>query len=228
MTRIDGRKEDDLREMEMKMDVVKRADGSASARFGNTEALAAAYGPKPLFPKFLQEDERCILKCRYNMAPFSVEDRKSPGHDRRSTELSKVIRLAMEPAIFLEEFPRVGIYGIIELLQADGSTRVTGINALSMALAAAGIPMRDLVTACSVGKVNDKLVVDLNGEEDCNGQADLAIALMPTKNLVTLLQMDGELTKEEVVTLLGMAKIACQKIYEVQKKTLKEKYQGVE
>jgi ribonuclease PH len=51
---------------------------------------------------------------------------------------------------------------------------------------------------------------------------------MPSKDLVTLIQMDGDLTKEEVVTLFGMGKKACQKIYDMQKKTLKEKYQGEE
>ena len=226
--RNDGRKEEELREIEMKLDVVKRACGSASAKFGNTEGLAAVYGPKALFPRFLQEDEKCTLRCRYNMAPFSVEDRKAPGRDRRSTEISKVIRLAIEPTIFLEEYPRSGILMFIEMIQADGSTRVTGINALSMALADAGVPMRDLVTACSVGKVNDTLIVDLNGEEDCEGQADLAFAMLPNKNLVTLLQMDGDLTKEEVVKLLEMAKKSCKNIYEIQKKTLKEKYKGGE
>jgi exosome complex component RRP41 len=226
--RNDGRDLEDLREMEMKLDVVERATGSASAKFGNTEALAAVYGPKELYPRFLQQSTTGVLRCRYNMAPFSVDDRKAPGHDRRSIELSKVIRLAFEPTIFLEEYPKSGILMFIEMIQADGSTRVTGINALSMALAAAGIPMRDLVTACSVGKFNDTLGVDLNGEEDCDGQADVAIAMMPSKNLVTLLQMDGILSKEEFVKLLDMAKRSCEKIYEMQKKTLKERYGGEE
>jgi exosome complex component RRP41 len=222
--RKDGRNEEDLREVEMKLDVVERASGSANVKFGNTEAIAAVYGPKALFPRFLQESTTGTLRCRYNMAPFSVDDRKAPGHDRRSIELSKVIRLALEPAIFLEEYPRAGIFVFIEMIQADGSTRVTGINALSMALAAAGIPMKDLVTACSVGKADDTLIVDLDGDEDCNGQADVAIAMMPSKNLITLLQMDGILSKEEFLTLLNMAKKSCEKIYEMQKRTLKERY----
>ncbi len=224
--RKDGRQSEDLREIQMKIDVITSANGSAEVRFGNTAAMAGVYGPKGLFPRHLQESETGILRCRYNMAPFSVDDRKSPGPDRRSIELSKVIRLAIEPAIFLEEFPRATINGFIEIIQADGSTRVTGINALSLALASAGIPMRDLVVACSVGKIDDTLVVDLNGEEDNKSQADFALAMLPTKNLVTLIQMDGILSKEEFVKLLGFAKNSCEKIYEMQKKVLKEKYSG--
>ncbi len=224
--RKDGRQTDQLRDAQMKLDVVTSANGSAEVRFGKTVALAAVYGPRGLFPRHLQESETCRLKCRYNMAPFSVDERKSPGSDRRSVELSKVVRLSLEPTVFLEEFPRATIDGFIEIIQADGSTRVTGINALSLAMAAAGIPMKDLVTACSVGKINDTLIVDLNGEEDNNSQADMAVAMLPTKNLVTLLQMDGMITKEELVQLLGMAKSSCEKIYEMQKKILKEKYSG--
>jgi exosome complex component RRP41 len=222
--RIDGRMPDELRPIEMKVGVVGRANGSALVRLGNTVAIAAVHGPRELFPKYLQEAEKGILRCRYNMVPFSVTERKSPGPDRRSVELSKVMRLALEPAIFLEEFPKATIDVFVEILQADGSTRVAGINAASLALATAGIPMRDMVAACSVGKIEDTLIVDLNGTEDNNSESDMAFAFMPTKEKVTLLQMDGSLSEEEIEELLAKAKESCKKIYEMQKKAIKEKY----
>ncbi|MGC8812784.1 MAG: exosome complex exonuclease Rrp41 [Candidatus Aenigmatarchaeota archaeon] len=226
--RVDGRTPEELRPVEMKIDVVSRADGSALVRFGNTVAIASVYGPRALFPRHLQESETCLVRCRYNMAPFSVDERKSPGPDRRSIELTKVIRLALEPVIFVEDFPRATIDIFIEILQADGSTRVTAINAASLALASAGVPMKDLVAACSVGKIDGTLILDLNGDEDKNSEADLAFAMMPTKNKVTLLQMDGNLTKEEIGKLLETARNTCKKIYEMQKSVLKEKYRRVE
>lgn len=222
--RLDGRSAEDFRPIEMKVGVVERANGSALVKFGGTMAIAAVYGPRPLYPKFLQEAESGILRCRYSMAPFSVDERKSPGPDRRSIELSKVMRLALEPAIFLEEFPKATIDVFVEILQADGSTRVTGINAASLALATAGIPMRDMITACSVGKIGDTLVLDLNGLEDNNSESDMAIALMPSKERVTLLQMDGKLNEEEIKKLSKLAMDSCKKIYEMQKNTIKEKY----
>ncbi|MEM5834584.1 MAG: exosome complex exonuclease Rrp41 [Candidatus Aenigmatarchaeota archaeon] len=226
--RIDGRLPEELRPIEMKVGVVSRADGSAMVRFGDTIAIASVYGPRALFPKHLQEQETCIVRCRYNMAPFSVDERKSPGPDRRSIELTKVIRLALEPVIFLEDFPRATIDVFVEIIQADGSTRVTAINAASLALASAGVPMKDLIAACSVGKIDGTLILDLNGEEDKNSEADLAFAMMPSKNKVTLLQMDGNLTKEEIEKLLELARNACKKIYEMQRNVLKEKYRRVE
>jgi exosome complex component RRP41 len=160
------------------------------------------------------------------MAPFSTEDRKTPGPDRRSIELSKVIRIAIEPAIFLEDFPKAVVDIFVEVLQADGSTRVTGINAASLALACAGIPLKDLICACSAGKIDDTLVVDLNGKEDNFSKADMSFAMLPSKDEITLLQMDGLLTKEEVIKLIEIAKKSCKEIYELQKRALREKYKG--
>jgi exosome complex component RRP41 len=224
--RIDGRLAEQMREVEMLVDVVTRANGSAQVKFGNTFIVASVYGPKELYPKYLREPETGVLRCRYAMAPFSTEDRKSPGPDRRSIELSKVIRIAIEPAIFLEDFPKAVVDVFVEVLQADGSTRVTGINAASLALACAGIPLRDLVSACSVGKINDTLVVDLNGKEDNFSQADMSFAMLPSKDEISLLQMDGLLTKSEIRKLIEIAKNTCKKIYEIQKQALKEKYKG--
>lgn len=219
--RIDGRKPEEMRDVEMEIGVIEKADGSAMVRFGNTIAVAAVYGPRTLHPKYLQEAETGIIRCRYNMAPFSVVDRKSPGPDRRSIELSKVIRLALEPAIFMEEFPRAVIDVYVEIIQADGSTRVTGINAASLALASAGVPMKDLVAACSVGKIEDTLILDLCGIEDNNSEADVAFAYMPVLDEVTLLQMDGRLDTEELETLIKMAKESCLKIHKMQRKAIK-------
>jgi len=225
--RLDGRDLEDTRPITMQLEVVSRATGSAMVQFGNTQAISSVHGPRELFPRWMQESETGILRCRYSMLPFSVDDRKQPGPDRRSTELSKVIRLALEPVVFLEDFPKATIDVFIEILQSDGSTRVTGLNAASLALAVAGVPMKDLIAACSVGKIDGKLIVDLNGKEDNNSEIDLAFAMMGTKKKVTLLQMDGIVTREELAKLIKLAEKTCEKVYSLQKKTLKEKYKRV-
>lgn len=222
--RVDGRNPDELREIKMEANVISNADGSARVQFGDTIALASLYGPRELFPRFLQEVETGILRTRYNMAPFSVVDRKSPGPDRRSVEISKVLRLALAPSVMLDDFPKATVDVFMEVIQADGSTRVTSLNAASIALASAGIPMRDLVASCSCGKIDDTLIVDLNGVEDNEGTADMAVAMLPSKNEISLLQMDGLLTREEFFKLLNLAKEKCLMIYEKQKSVLKNLY----
>lgn len=226
--RTDGRKAEQLRDITMEVNVISAADGSAKVAFGNTVALASVYGPRELFPRFMQESDTGILRTRYNMAPFSVDDRKRPGSDRRGTEISKVMKNALQPVLFLQDFPKVTVDAFVEIIQADGSTRVTGINAASIALVAAGIPMRNMVSACSVGKIDGVLVADLNGKEDNFGEADMVFGSVPETGEVTLLQMDGILTKDEISTLLKMAEESCKKILAQQKEALKEYYRRTE
>ncbi|MEM2092290.1 MAG: exosome complex exonuclease Rrp41, partial [Candidatus Bathyarchaeia archaeon] len=186
--------------------------------------LAAVYGPREVHPRHLALPDRALLRCRYHMAPFSVEERKSPAPSRREIELSKVIKEALEPAVFLEKFPRTSIDIFIEVLQADGGTRCAGTTVAALALADAGIPMRDLVVACAAGKVDGVLVLDLNDLEDKEGEADLPVAYMPNLGLVSLLQMDGLLTIEEFKQALNLAIEGCKQIYKLQKEALKAKY----
>jgi len=161
------------------------------------------------------------------MAPFSVQERKSPAPSRRDIELSKVIREALEPSVFLEYYPRTGIDIYVEVLQADGGTRCASITAGSLALADAGIPMQDLVTACAAGKVDNTIVLDLMDTEDKVGGADVPVALMPNLNAITLLQMDGILSLEEFEKAVNLALEGCRKIYPMQKEALKAKYASV-
>jgi exosome complex component RRP41 len=223
--RLDGRAPDELRPLKIKAGVLERADGSAYAELGKNKVFAAVYGPREMHPRHDQQPDTAVLRCRYSMAPFSVDDRKRPGPDRRSTEISKVIKEALEPVLFLELYPRSVIDVFIEVLQADAGTRTAGINAASVALADAGVPMKDMVSSVAVGKVDDTIVLDLNKEEDQLGTTDMPIAVVPRKKLVTLLQMDGHFTKEEFVQALDLAFRGCEKIYDVQRQALREKYQ---
>lgn len=225
--RLDGRGLKDLRPIKIEVGVLGNADGSAYIEQGKNKILAAVYGPKEAHPKHLSIPDRALLRCRYHMAPFSVEERKSPAPSRREVELSKVIRQALEPAVFVKYYPRTSIDTFIEVLQADGGTRCAAITVASLALADAGIPMRGLVSACAAGKVEGRLVLDLNDVEDKEGEADLPLALMPNSNAVTLLQMDGNLTIDEFEQALNMAVEGCKQIHERQKETLKAKYVAV-
>jgi exosome complex component RRP41 len=222
--RLDGRKSDELRSIKIEVGALSNADGSAYIEQGKNKILAAVFGPKELHPKHLALPDRMFLRCRYHMAPFSVQERKSPAPSRREVELSKVIRESLEPSIFLEYYPRTGIDVFVEVLQADGSTRCASITAASLAVADAGIPMRDLVVACSAGKIDDTIVLDLMDTEDKMGTADVPVALMPNLNAITLLQMDGILTSEEFEKALSLALEGCKKIYAMQKEVLKAKY----
>ena len=226
--RHDGRKLDELRPMQAAVGVLKNADGSAMFRLGNTIAVAGVYGPRKCFPKHQENAERAILRTKYNMSPFATGERSRPGTSRRSTEISKVTREAIMPLLFLEEFPKTAIDVHIEVLQADASTRCCGINAAVLALADAGLPMRDLVASCSAGKVGDYTVLDVAGKEDTEGELDLPVAYFPKAKHVTLLQMDGVTDSKEAKEIIKLAIHGCEKIYEEQKRALRNKYRAAE
>lgn len=226
--RTDGRRIDELRPVRIEAGVLKNADGSAYIEFGKNKIMVAVYGPKEVHPKHMALSDRSVLRCRYHMAPFSVDERKNPAPSRREIEISKIIREALEPAVILEDYPRTAIDVYIEVLQSDGGSRCAGVSAASVALADAGVNMRDLVAACAAGKANDTIVLDINDAEDKEGQADMPIAYLPNLNQVTLMQVDGVLSREEYKKCLDVALQGCKKVYQLQKEALMKKYFGDE
>ncbi|MHB8568075.1 MAG: exosome complex exonuclease Rrp41 [Nitrososphaerales archaeon] len=224
--RIDGRRIDELRPIKIQVGILKNADGSAFIQFGKNKIMVAVYGPKEVHPKHSALPNKSVLRCRYHMSPFSTDERKNPAPSRREIEISKVIREALEPALMLEDYPRTAIDVFVEVLQSDGGSRCAGITAASVALADAGINMRDLVAACAAGKVAGQVVLDVDDTEDKEGQADLPIALMPMTNQITLLQLDGQLNGEEFNKAFGWALDGCRTVYQMQREALIGKYFG--
>ncbi len=228
--RVDGRRPDELRKIRMEVGVLKKMDGSAYVEVGGTRIYAGVIGPREVHPKHLELPDRGILNCRYHMASFSVDERKTLGMTRREIELSKVLREALETVVFLEEFPRMMVDIFVEVIQADGGTRTAGITAASLALADAGIPMADMICATAVGKVDDTLVIDINEIEDKYGEADMPIAIAPQLDSIVLLQLNGRMTADEIEEGIKMAQSAIKKIQEIQVDALKRNYmvEGVE
>ena len=225
--RADGRKLDQLRPIKLEVGILDKADGSAYIEQGKNKILVAVYGPREAHPKHIALPDRAVIRCRYHMAPFSVDERKNPAPSRREHELSKVIRESLEPVVLTDLYPRTVIDLFVEILQSDGGSRCAGITAASLALADAGIPMRELVAACAIGKIEGKLALDLSDSEDKLGEADLPVAYVPNANMVSLLQMDGELTTEEFNKGLEMAVEACKTIHTMQREALKKKFREI-
>lgn len=229
--RFDGRKFDETRKIEAKLGVIEKADGSAYFAFGDTQAIAAVYGPRTLYPQHLQDPTKGILRCNYDMLSFSVGERKRPGPNRRSTEISLVTQNSLLPALKLDKFPNSVVDVFIIILQANAGTRTAGINAASLALAHAGLPMIDLVSSVSVGKVGGKIVVDMIKEEEDyreksgeRASTDIPFAVLPRLGKVSLLQLDGDVTRKELNEALKLANDTCAKIHEVQKKVLRDSF----
>ncbi|MBI4152824.1 exosome complex exonuclease Rrp41 [Candidatus Woesearchaeota archaeon] len=234
-SRLDGRKDNDLRPMEAKVGVIPNAEGSAWFKIGNTWAIAAVYGPREIFPRFLANPQKGVLRCYYTMMPFSGSgERIRPGTSRRAQEIAMVMKESLAPLVDLSAFPNSVVDVFVELPQTDAGTRCAAISAAAMALAHAGIPMKDMVSAVAVGRVDDRLVADLDYREEHIGEfnpdshdapvADTPIAMLHASKQLTLLQMDGELSKEMLLKLLKLGEEATEKVYQVQVNALKENY----
>lgn len=224
--RFDGRKVDELRPIIAKVGVVPSADGSAMYQSGKTRAVAVVRGPRLLHPKHMENPRTGILRITYQMMSFSVWDRIKPGNSRRGQEISKVSEWALNEIVDLEAFPNSVVDVIIQIPQADAGTRVAGLNAAVMALAQAGISMKEMVSAVAVGKMDRTVVVDVDkNEEDFHegeGPTDIPICMTSRSNKITLLQLDGKISIPELKESIKMAKEACKKINEIQIKALRE------
>lgn len=226
--RLDGREMHEPRKIKAKVGVIPRADGSATFSFGDTTAIAAVYGPRHLHPQFLQNPQKGILRCYYEMMSFSVDDRIRPGKSRRSQEISHVSAKALEPVVMLTNFPNTVVDVFISIPQAAAGTRTAGINAASLALAHAGIPMNDLVGSISVGKIGDKIVVDLTDEEEHyeekgeKASTDIPLAFTLRGGKISLLQLDGKIKPAELIEAIKIGKKVADEILKVQKKALAE------
>ncbi|MFH1094610.1 MAG: exosome complex exonuclease Rrp41 [Candidatus Micrarchaeota archaeon] len=224
--RMDGRSDDELRPISIEARVLNDADGSALVIWGKNKVVAGVFGPRECVPRHDQSPYRAVLRCRYNMAPFcSLEEHGRSGPSRRSQELSKVISEAFENVVIAESYPKTAIDVYIDILQSDGGTRCAALTAAAVALADAGIPMKDMLSAVAVGKVDGRLVLDLSKEEDNFGQSDNPMAFASRNGDVLLYQMDGLLTREEIKAGLEMGYKASREVLRLQLDALARVYE---
>ncbi|MBD3389863.1 exosome complex exonuclease Rrp41, partial [Candidatus Micrarchaeota archaeon] len=197
--RLDGRGLKDIRPIRIDAGVLKEAVGSAYVEWGGNRVVAGVFGPRECIPRHETDPYKARLKIRYTMTPFcSKGEHSRSGPNRRSIEISKVMREAFEPVVLTKQFPKSQIEVYVEVLQAEGGTRVASLTAAAVALADAGIPMKDMVSGIAVGKLEGELVVDLGKDEDNFGESDIPMAVTHKDKKIVLMQMDGLLTKEEL------------------------------
>ena len=222
--RIDGRQINQLRPIVLKVGVLPNCDGSAYIEMGGNKIICGVFGPRKVQPRHLAHPNQVVLRTLYRMATFSVDERKSPAPSRREVELSMVIRNSLLPSIFATYYPKTLIDMTIQVLAADGGTRCACINAASLALADAGVALRDFVSAVAVGKIDGTIVLDLNDIEDKEGEGDLPLAIMPQSKKITLLQFDGKMTKDEFKEAIDLGIEGIQTIYKMQQEAMRAKF----
>jgi len=223
-TRLDGRKTTDLRDIEIEVGLLDRADGSAQVKLGRNIVLAAVNGPIELHPKHNSMSQKAVVRVTYRMMPFSVEYRKAPYPSRREKEISMVLSQAFESVVLTKMFPRAAIDVHVQMIQSDGGSRTAASIAISTALADAGIPLRGLIGGIASGLYEDRCCLDLSGIEDNVGSGDMPILYNTDLDEVSLFQLDGRFTLEQFKTCFDMSTNSIDFIVKKEKEALRKKY----
>ncbi|GLV36347.1 Mtr3 [Carabus blaptoides fortunei] len=197
--RIDGRKPDELRKIYMKTGVVSQAKGSAYIELQKTKVIVSVFDPREI-PNKNDYSANGELYCEFKFATFSCRKRRSHQQDNEEKQYSVVLRRALEPAVCRHEFPnfQVDIYALV--LENDGSALAAAITCAGLALAHAGVPMYDLVTAVTLGIQNDKLFMDPTMKEEivCN-------VSVPTNQTMETEQKSKEFNEHGIIILAMLA-----------------------
>lgn len=205
------------------------ADGCAIFELGGTKAVAYVYGPMEMRggrqTQQLQHD-RATLTCTLSTSAFGNPVR--PGRaggvrgDRHMQERSAWIQQTFQSAILLDQFPRSQIRLHVLLLQVEGGGIAAAINAATLALVDAGIPMRDLVTACTAGMLGRRPALDLNREEEMSGGAQVTLAILAGARTVSLLEVESKVPDGQFEPLCDMAMAGCDQLTQQMKACLVE------
>ncbi|CAJ1355516.1 unnamed protein product [Effrenium voratum] len=199
----------------------READGYAIFELGSTKAVAYVYGPMEAKQRSQTLHDRAVLVCNLSTATFASQ-RRFGGRDRQSSERSMWLQQTFESAILLEQYPRSQIRLFVQILQAEGSAMAAAINAATLALADAGIPMRDLVVGCTSGMLGRKLAVDLSREEEQAGGAEILVAALTGARRVSLLEVESKVPDGQFGPLYDMALQGCLTIAEQMRTCLLE------
>ncbi|GCC20159.1 hypothetical protein chiPu_0018775 [Chiloscyllium punctatum] len=172
--------------------------------------------------------DKAMVNCQYSMATFSTGERKRRPHgDRKSSEMTLHLKQTFEAAILTQLYPRSQIDIYVQILQADGGNYCACVNAATLAVIDAGIPMRDYVCACSTGFVEDTPLVDLSYIEESAGGPQVALALLPKSQQIALLEMNSRLHEDHLEKVVDAAAKACGDVYAVLDRVVREHVQEV-
>ena len=197
--RIDGRKLDEVRQIECEVGILPRVHGSALFTRGETQAIVAttlATADDEQRTESLEGMQRSRFMLHYNFPPFSVGEVGRIGTGRREIGHGKLAWRAVNAALpKAEEFPYT-IRVVSEITESNGSSSMATVCGTSMSLMHAGVPIEKPISGIAMGliKEGDKFSVlsDILGDEDHLGDMDFKVA--GTEDGITSLQMDIKIT----------------------------------
>ena len=223
-----GRRPDELRPVEIAVDFLEQADGSALISFGRTRVLCTATVDEGV-PRWLEGRGQGWLTAEYGMLPASTGQRMrreaSEGRQKgRTVEIQRLVGRALRQAYDMRVLGERTVWLDCDVLQADGGTRTAAISGAWVALARAvrrgGLPEpAALVGAVSVGMVDGEVLLDLDYEEDSTAEVDMNVVMTGDGRLVEV-QATGERTAFTRAQLDELVDLAARGIAEIGERQL--------
>ena len=236
--RIDGRKNDQIRPVKVTRNYTKYAEGSVFIEVGDTKVLCNA-SIEDRVPPFLKGTGEGWITCEYNLLPRSTQVRKPRDIaklkiDGRTMEIQRLIGRALRSVVDLKAIGEKTIWIDCDVIQADGGTRTTSISGAFIALVDAVnklhkvqpfkvYPIRNFVTAVSVGIFENEKILDLCYEEDSKAIVDMNVIMTDEGEFVEV-QGTGEekpFSKKDLEELLALAEKGVKQMINLQKESLK-------
>jgi len=199
MKRITGREWNEMRQIKITRDFLPSAEGSTLIEMGNTRVICTA-SLEDRVPPFLRNSGKGWLTAEYAMLPMSTSSRNrresSSGKVKgRTHEIQRLIGRSLRAVTDLNSIGERTIYIDCDVIQADGGTRTASITGAFIALVDAlrrlredgkieGFPVKDFISAISVGIVNGEVLLDLDYKEDSGADVDMNFVMTGSGGIV--------------------------------------------
>ncbi|KAL9031680.1 MAG: hypothetical protein Q9196_000313 [Gyalolechia fulgens] len=227
LLRLDGRRWNELRRMHAQVSVQTAADGSSYLEMGNTKVICTVAGPSEGRRSGAGGgggDANATVQVEIGIAGFSGVDRKRRGKgDKRTSEMQMTIANAFSNTLFTHLYPHSTILITLHVLSQDGSTLAACLNAATLALIDAGVPMSDYVVACTSGSTSSYSssieeaadpLLDLNGTEE-QELPFLTVGTLGAGERVSVLVMESRVQAERVEGMLAVGVDGCKQVREI-------------
>lgn len=196
--RLDGRKNNELRQIKFTHKFTKHALGSVLVEFGDTKVIVTASADLKK-PKWMdEEDNRGWITAEYSLLPSATNTRCKRERDKvsgRTHEIQRLIGRSLRACVDLEKMPNMTITIDADVIQADGGTRTASIcggflalrDAINTLLSSGDLavnPIIEPIGAISIGIVDEEIRLDLNYAEDSHAQVDSNVVLTKSGRIV--------------------------------------------
>jgi ribonuclease PH len=236
MTRIDGRKPDQLRKVTVRKDYLKHAEGSCLIAFGDTKVVCSA-SVEDGVPSFLKGKGQGWVTAEYGMLPRSCTqriNREKGGGSGRTQEIQRLVGRSLRAVVDMKKLGERTIKIDCDVIQGDGGTRTASVTGgyIALALAVKTLlraktiaenPLGQQVAAISVGMKDKRAFLDLNYAEDSTAEVDMNIVMVNSGRFVEV-QGTAEgaaFAKKDMDAMLALAEKGIRELFLIQRRALK-------